>query len=96
MREHLFKRGKGNGDYLLIVAVVLLSIIGAIFIYSASRYSAKATYGDEFYFVKKQFIGFVLGIAAMLICARFDYRILKGKPTNGRRNFRYRDHHSYR
>ena len=48
-------------------------------IYSASRYVAQTQYGDEWYFVKKQAIGFVLGLVAMLFCARFDYRKLKGK-----------------
>ena len=70
-------REKKNGDYLLIVAVILLSVLGAIFIYSASRYSAKATYGDEYYFVKKQVVGIVLGIVFMIMSCFFDYERLK-------------------
>ena len=53
---------KKHGDVLLLFAVSFLAIIGTIFIYSASNYSAKATYNDSFYFVKKQIIGVVLGI----------------------------------
>ena len=48
-------------------------------IYSASSYVAKTQYGDEWYFVKKQLIGFVLGLVAMFFCAKFDYSKLKGK-----------------
>ena len=65
-----------KGDYLLLIAVVLLSIIGTIFIYSASSYTANKTYSDSFYFVKKQLVGIALGIIAMIITANFDYNKL--------------------
>ncbi len=68
---------KRKGDYLLLIAVTLLAIIGTVFIYSASNYSAKATYGDGWYFTKKQIIGIALGIVAMTITAIFDYNKLK-------------------
>lgn len=66
-----------KGDYFLIVAIVLLSIIGTVFIYSASNYSAQKTYGDAFYFVKKQLIGIALGTAVMLFTCNYDYNKLK-------------------
>lgn len=61
------------GDYMLLIAVTLLAIIGTVFIYSASRYSAAATYGDAFFFVKKQAIGVAIGIITMTLTAFFDY-----------------------
>ncbi|MBO7345673.1 MAG: putative lipid II flippase FtsW [Clostridia bacterium] len=64
---------KNHGDYLLLIAVVLLALIGTLFIYSASNYSANKTYGDPFYFVKKQAIGVVFGTVAMFVAGRFDY-----------------------
>ncbi len=48
-------------------------------IYSASRYVAETQYGDEWYFVKKQLVGFVLGFVAMFFCGKLDYRHLRGK-----------------
>ena len=45
-------KNRKKGDVALLVMVVLLTIIGAIFIYSASNYSAKSTYNDEYFFVK--------------------------------------------
>ena len=66
-----------RGDVALLIAVTFLAFIGAVFIYSASRYSAKATYGDSLYFVKKQIIGILLGIVAMLFTANFSYNRLK-------------------
>lgn len=71
------KRKVNGGDYSLLIAVVLLTVIGTVFIYSASNYSARATYGDAFYFVKKQAIGIVLGVAAMVFTAFYDYGKLK-------------------
>lgn len=73
--ESSFERGKG--DFLLLVAVVILAVIGTVFIYSASNYSALATYGDAFYFVKKQVIGILLGICAMIFTCILDYEKLK-------------------
>ncbi len=68
---------KSRGDSWLLVAVVVLSVIGTVFIYSASNYSALATYGDAFYFVKKQVVGILLGIVAMIGTALIDYNKLK-------------------
>lgn len=48
-------------------------------IYSASRYVAQTQYGDEWYFVKKQLIGFALGIVAMFFCGRINPQILRTK-----------------
>ena len=58
---------------------MLLAAFGLVAVYSASRYVAETQYGDEWYFVKKQLIGFLLGIVVMLFCGKFDYRKLKGK-----------------
>lgn len=48
-------------------------------VYSASGYVAQMQYGDEFYFVKKQLLGFFIGFAAMLLCGRLNCQKLKGK-----------------
>lgn len=70
-------RPKPKGDYVLCIAVVLLSVVGTVFIYSASNYSALATYNDAYYFVKKQVLGILLGLVAMLITCNFNYKKLK-------------------
>ena len=73
----MLKQKKNIGDIWLLIAVVFLAIIGTVFIYSASNYSANKTYGDKFYFVKKQIIGIVLGVIAMIFVAMLDYKKLK-------------------
>lgn len=77
MGRPLLNNKKAKGDYLLIIAVVLLAVIGCVFIYSASNYSANKTYGDSFYFVKKQVVGIALGIIIMMFSAHYDYNKLK-------------------
>jgi cell division protein FtsW len=67
---------KQKGDYLILIAVVVLAIIGTIFIYSASNYSAKATFGDSLYFVRKQIVGIALGIVAMIFASFYDFNKL--------------------
>ncbi|MBQ3115734.1 MAG: putative lipid II flippase FtsW [Clostridia bacterium] len=74
-KKSLQKRQRG--DIALLIAVVSLSLIGTLFIYSASNYSADKTYGDKFYFVKKQLIGIVVGLVAMIFTAHFNYNKLK-------------------
>ena len=54
MKNLPLKKKRNFEGISLYVAVTLLAVIGTIFIYSASNYSAKSTYGDSMYFVKKQ------------------------------------------
>ena len=68
------QKGARRGDYPLLFSVILLAFIGLIFVYSASKYSSKTNYGNEFYIVKKHFVGVLLGFCTMLFGANFDYR----------------------
>lgn len=68
-----------QGDISILILTILLSAFGVLAIYSASRYVAETQYGDEWYFVKKQAIGFVLGVIAMFFCSKINYQRLKGK-----------------
>ena len=44
---------------------MVLSLFGLLMIYSAGSYSAERSFGDTFYYVKKQAIAFVLGSVSM-------------------------------
>ncbi len=68
---------KSRGNIFIPISVTILAVIGTVFIYSASCYSAKATYGDAFYFVKKQVVGILLGIVAMIFTGTMDYNKIK-------------------
>lgn len=75
------KTNKPRGDISILIFTVLLAAFGVVAVYSASGYVAKTQYGDEFYFAKKQAIGFLLGLVAMWFCSKFDYQKLKGKKA---------------
>lgn len=59
-------RKKLKVDYILIACVLILLIFGIFMVYSASSYASLNTYGDKFYFAKKQIIGALLGVVGMV------------------------------
>lgn len=65
---------RGGGDYPLLFSVVALSLLGLVFVYSASNYSSASTYGDAFFVAKKHLVGLLLGYALMLFGCFFDYK----------------------
>ncbi|MBO4323071.1 MAG: putative lipid II flippase FtsW [Clostridia bacterium] len=77
----LFKKSsykeKRSGDKLLLFSVVLLSLIGLVFVYSASSYSSESTYGNKFYVAEKHLAGLLLGYVLMMFSANFDYQRYK-------------------
>ncbi len=52
-------------DYVLFLAVIALVALGLVFVYSASSYSAQATYDNKFFFLDKQLVGALVGLVAM-------------------------------
>ena len=56
----------GKGDLLFLAAVLLLAAYGVVCVYSASSYNAEVQYGDSLFFFRKQLIGFLIGVAAMV------------------------------
>ena len=65
-----------GGQIAIPVLAVALSAFGVLMVYSASFYAAETVYGDKFYFMKKQLIGFIIGIGAMAAASLFPYRKL--------------------
>jgi cell division protein FtsW len=63
---------------LYLCIVLLLLAAGVVMVYSASSVSAQfdPKINDSLFFVKRQLIFCVLGVAAMLTLARFDYHLL--------------------
>ena len=75
------KLSRSRGDISIFIVTLVLAGFGVLAVYSASSYVAQTQYGDKWYFVKKQAIGFVLGAVLMFVCGRFDYTKLKGKKV---------------
>lgn len=78
MEKLKIKKFKLDKNFLLIFLIVCgLSIFGCIMVYSASMYSANYHFGNDKFFLYKQIIGAILGLAGMIIFAYIDYHILK-------------------
>lgn len=71
------KRTSNTEVVVITVCVILLMIAGSIFVYSASSYTAEKTYGDKFYFLKKQIIGYAVGLIAFAGSSFIGRNVLK-------------------
>ncbi len=84
--EMRLPRVAGKMDTMLLVVVLALVCIGLVMVYSASAFVAVSDYNDASYFFQKQLLGAVLGLAAMLVTIRVDYRqwrrILYSRPCD--------------
>ena len=78
-KPHTFQMNKKNGDFLIPVLTVILAAFGVLSVYSASFYTAETQYGDAFYFMKKQLVGFIVGLICMIAVSFFDYTRLRKK-----------------
>lgn len=61
-------------DFTLVVVILLLLTIGLIMVLSASSPSALAESGDSYKYFSKQLLFAILGIVAMLLISKIDYR----------------------
>ena len=68
---------KSGMDVGFLATVIALVIFGLLMVFSASYPSANYRYGDGLYFITRQAIWAVLGVIAMMITARIDYRAYK-------------------
>ena len=75
---NLPNRAKGpDRGLLLAIAVVALALFGIVMLYSASNYTAAVRYDDAWYYVKKQCVALVLGVAAMLGMRRLPLKVAR-------------------
>lgn len=65
---NLLGKTKNFGDLWLVAAVLVLVVVGIVFVYSASCYTAKQN-GNEFYYVGKQAVGALVGCVALVACS---------------------------
>jgi cell division protein FtsW len=64
-------------DVLIVAAVVLLLALGVVTVMSAASVTDLLQYNDPYYHVKRQLVWAVLGVIAMTVLARVDYRLLR-------------------
>ncbi len=68
---------KPKFDFILFGCVIFLVGFGILMVYSSSYYSAELTYGDDMFFAKKQIVGALIGLIAMIGLSFVNYDILK-------------------
>jgi rod shape determining protein RodA len=64
-------------DLVLLIATLLVSVIGVVMVYTATRGSLLAQGEDPKTFLKKQGLFVVLGVIVMVVVALIDYRRLE-------------------
>jgi len=67
----------GQPDYVILAVVMALLVLGLITVYSASFALGQLEYNNVTYFVARQAVWAVLGLAAMVILMRTDYHMLR-------------------
>lgn len=75
LKQKLFDRGMGIDLPFLLIVLVLL-IIGMIMMFSASFPNAYYNKHDSYYFIKRQLLFAVIGLAAMIGISFFNYNKL--------------------
>ena len=72
------RRPKRFYDYSLLFAVLFISALGLIMIYSSSQYTAALRYdGDSTYLFKRQAVMLGIGLFGALVCSKLDYHWLR-------------------
>jgi cell division protein FtsW len=69
-------KGRKPFDFWIFLTVMILLSIGIIMVFSASAPYSYNAYHDVYYILKSQLLYAVMGVAAMLFMANFDYRIV--------------------
>src|SRR6266705_198838 len=67
-------RVAGKVDAWLLIIVLILVCIGIVMVYSASAFQAARYQGDASYYFQRELMWTILGMVAMLLTLRVDYR----------------------
>ena len=70
---------KLKSDKVLFIATILLVCASVVMVYSASANAALEKYDDPYYFLVRQGLWSVLGVAVLSIVMRIDYRTYKNE-----------------
>lgn len=64
-------------DFVLLIVVFIMLALGIIMVMSASSPTSLAETGNSYSYVKTQALSAVLGLIAMFIISKIDYKIYK-------------------
>lgn len=64
-------------DKALLIDIIILSVFGLLYVFSASNVVASYRYDDEFYFFKRQLLFLVIGMIGMYIMTKINIEKIK-------------------
>lgn len=67
----------GSIDLPFLIMVLCLLTVGLVMLSSASYVSALQRHGDSYYFIKRQLLFALVGVAMMLVIPYFNYQLLR-------------------
>ena len=70
---------RNSFDYSLFTIILILLAFGIVMMFSASYVTAYKNHGDSLFFVRKQLIFALIGIAAMIFISNLDYHYAESK-----------------
>ncbi len=70
-------RSKQAPDFILLLTVFALVGFGVVMVSSSSSYSALVRFGDSLYYLKRQGLWAVAGLASMLLVQKIDYWVFR-------------------
>jgi cell division protein FtsW len=76
-RPNVLRRERHQPEYMILVAVVALAAIGILMVYSSSAIRAYISRDDAFAIVGPQIVWAAIGLVAMAVMMRLDYRLLR-------------------
>ena len=68
-------QGRNKMDMPLVIVVLMLISLGIVMVLSASAPSALADFGNSYHYVITQGIAAILGLIAMIVLSKVDYKI---------------------
>lgn len=67
----------GKPDLILLIVSLLLAAFGTVMVFSAGQAYAAAKYDDSLYFIKRQSVWLIIGIAVMLFASFLKIEVMK-------------------
>ena len=77
--EFIMVNTQAHYDKTLLIAVLALVGVSVVMVYSASSAVALTSYGDPQFFMKRQILWAVVGLAVMAITMRIDHRVFEDR-----------------
>ena len=66
-----------KNSIIIFACTIFLAVFGCVMVYSASKHSASLQYGDQFFYLKKQIIGVIIGFVGMIATYFISTRVYK-------------------